>query len=133
MIVRTLDEVRGTDDDVHSDGWNSRRLILAHHGMGFSMHDTVIHAGAELEMWYRHHLEAVYCIEGEGEVEVLATGDRWPIAPGTLYALDANDKHVLRAKTQMRMVCTFNPPVTGREVHDADGAYMPPPDLQATE
>lgn len=128
MIVRTLDEVRGTDDDVHSEGWNSRRLILAHHGMGFSMHDTIIHAGAELEMWYRYHLEAVYCIEGEGEIECRATGRRWPIAAGTLYALDKNDQHILRAKTQMRMVCTFNPPVTGREVHDADGAYAPPPD-----
>ena len=128
MIVRTLREVDGTDEDVHSEGWNSRRLLLAHHGMGFSMHDTLIHAGAELKMWYRHHLEAVYCIEGEGELECRETGQRWPIAPGTLYALDKNDKHTLRAKTTMRMVCTFNPPLTGREVHDEHGAYAPAPD-----
>ena len=25
----------------------------------------------------------------------------------------------------MRLVCTFNPPVTGLEVHDEDGAYLP--------
>ena len=128
MIVRTLDEVKGSDDDVSAEGWNSRRLILARHGMGFSMHDTVIHAGAELPMWYRNHLEAVYCIEGEGEIECRDTGRRWPIAAGTLYALDQHDKHVLRATTEMRMVCTFNPPVTGLEVHDADGAYGLPAD-----
>jgi len=27
----------------------------------------------------------------------------------------------------MRLICVFNPPVTGREVHDQDGAYAPPP------
>ena len=26
----------------------------------------------------------------------------------------------------MRMVCVFNPPVTGRETHDADGSYNLP-------
>jgi L-ectoine synthase len=32
---------------------------------------------------------------------------------------------VLRANkgSHMRMVCVFNPPLTGREVHDATGAY----------
>lgn len=126
MIVRTLEEVVGSDDDVSADGWNSRRLLLAKHGMGFSMHDTLILEGAELELWYKHHLEAVYCIEGEGEIESRDTGQKWPIRAGTIYALDQHDKHTLRAKTQMRMICTFNPPVTGQEVHDADGAYALP-------
>ena len=126
MIVRTLTEVVGTDDDVSAPGWNSRRLLLARHGMGFSMHDTIIEAGAELPMHYKNHLEAVYCIEGEGEIESRDTGERWPIQHGTIYALNEHDKHVLRAKTQMRMICTFNPPVTGQEVHDADGAYAAP-------
>lgn len=127
MIVRTLNEVLGTEDDVSGPGWNSRRLLLAKHGMGFSMHDTLIEEGASLDLWYKHHLEAVYCIEGEGEIESRDTGQKWPISVGTIYALDQNDKHTLHAKTRLRMVCTFNPPVTGREVHDADGAYAPPP------
>ena len=127
MIVRTLDEARGTNADVKSEGWRSRRLLLASDGMGFSLHDTIIDEGAVLEMWYRHHLEAVYCIEGSGELENPDTGQRWRIAEGTVYALDRHDRHVLRARTRMRMVCVFNPPVTGREVHDADGAYAPAP------
>ena len=24
----------------------------------------------------------------------------------------------------MRLICAFNPPVTGQEVHDEDGAYL---------
>ena len=46
-----------------------------------------------------------------------------PISPGMMYALDKNDRHLLRAKSQLRMVCVFNPPVTGQEVHDENGVY----------
>ena len=74
-------------------------------------------------MWYRNHVEAVYCVEGEGEIEDLERGEVHPIAPGTLYALDRNDRHVLRARTQLRMICVFNPPLVGPETHDEDGAY----------
>jgi L-ectoine synthase len=73
-------------------------------------------------IWYRNHVEAVYCIEGEGEIE-LSTGEIYPIRPGMLYALDGHEKHYLRANTRLRMVCVFNPPLTGREVHDQDGVY----------
>ncbi|PTQ56803.1 MAG: L-ectoine synthase [Candidatus Carbobacillus altaicus] len=79
-------------------------------------------------MWYKHHYEAVYCIEGEGEIEDLKTGEVHAIQPGTLYVLDQHDPHVLRAKNDMRLVCVFNPPLTGQEIHDAEGAY---PLLQA--
>lgn len=123
MIVRTLDEITETERDVEAANWRSRRILLAQDGMGFSLHDTVIHPGTETLIWYRHHLEAVYCIEGEGEVEVVATGTVYPICAGTTYALDGNEKHLLRARTRMRMVCVFNPPLTGREVHDEEGVY----------
>lgn len=123
MIVRRLSEIEGTERRVDTTNWTSRRLLLAGDGMGFSLHDTVIRAGTETYMWYQNHLEAVYCVEGEGEIEALADGAVHPIAPGTMYALDAHDEHCLRAKTQMRLVCVFNPPVTGREVHDENGAY----------
>ena len=132
MIVRTLQEVVGTDREVDAGNWVSRRLLLAGDRMGFSLHDTVIRAGTETPMCYRHHLEAVYCIEGRGSVEVVATGEVVPIVAGTVYALDAHDAHVLRAESDMRMVCVFNPPLTGREVHDATGAYPPAADAGAT-
>ncbi|MDG6777472.1 ectoine synthase [Thiomicrorhabdus sp. zzn3] len=129
MIVRNLyDDIIGTEADVDSKQWNSRRLLLAKDGMGFSLHDTLIKEGEDLHLWYKNHLEAVYCIEGEGEIVEKKDGTVHPIREGTVYALNEHDQHILRANkgVAMRMVCVFNPPVTGREVHDEDGSYSLP-------
>jgi L-ectoine synthase len=123
MIVRRVADLVGTERDVVTPNWASRRLLLRQEGMGFSLHETTVFAGTETFIWYEHHLEAVFCVEGEGEVELLADGSVHPIRPGTVYALDRHDKHRLRARTDMRMVCVFNPPLTGREVHDENGVY----------
>lgn len=123
MIVRKLDDMKGTDQEVDTPNWTSRRLLLKRDGMGFSMHDTLIKRGTETAIWYKNHLEAVYCIEGKGEIETVSDGRVHEIGPGTLYALDQHDRHVLRAQTQLRMICVFNPPLTGQEVHDEEGAY----------
>lgn len=123
MIVRRLSDIEGTERDIQAPTWNSRRLLLKREGMGFSLHDTVIHAGTETNIWYQNHLEAVYCIEGEGSIEDLDNGQIHPIVAGTMYALDGHEKHILRARTRMRMICVFNPPITGAEVHDENGVY----------
>ena len=123
MIIRKLTDIIGTDRDVDDGNWVSRRLLLRKDGMGFSMHETILRAGTETYMWYKNHLEAVYCIDGEGEVEDLATGTAHRLEPGTLYALNNHDKHIVRAKTDIRTVCVFYPPVTGQEVHDEEGVY----------
>ena len=123
MIIRNLNDVRKTDRNVRSDGWASARMLLKDDGMGFSFHITTIYAGAELPMHYQNHLEAVYCISGQGSVEDLATGKVHPIKPGVMYALDKHDRHILRGETEMVMACAFNPPLNGLEVHDAAGAY----------
>ena len=68
MIVTALNDILGTDRDVSGPGWNSRRLLLASDGMGFSLTDTLIKKGAELELEYTHHLEACCCIEGKGQI-----------------------------------------------------------------
>ena len=123
MIVRHLADIQGTERDVSAPNWSSRRLLLAGDGMGFSLHETTIFAGSETHIHYRHHLEAVYCIEGEGEIETVADGKKYRITPGMMYALNGHDEHYLRANTAMRMVCVFNPPLSGREVHDEQGVY----------
>jgi ectoine hydroxylase len=123
VIVRQLPDLRGTSREVSADNWTSRRLLLAADRMGFSLHDTLIHAGTETRMCYRNHLEAVYCVAGRGSIEVLATGEVHPISDGTMYALDQHDEHILRAETELRMICVFDPPLVGSEVHDATGAY----------
>lgn len=123
MIVRYLEDIIGTDGEVSGETWISRRLLLKKDGCGFSLHDTIIKAGTVTDMWYKNHIEAVYCIEGEGEVETVENGKVYPLKAGSLYTLDGHEKHQLRAKTQMRMICVFNPPVSGNETHDKDGAY----------
>lgn len=122
MIVRTL-ETLDPSRTVAGDTWTSRRLLLRADGMGFSVHDTLIHPGTSTHIHYQNHLEAVYCIDGEGSIKVLGTGETYPITPGTIYALDQNDEHVLSAVTRLRMVCVFNPGIVGPETHDEDGVY----------
>ena len=45
------------------------------------------------------------------------------LAPGTMYLLDGHERHTVTTKTRMRMLCVFNPPVVGTEVHDENGVY----------
>lgn len=123
MIVKSLEDLVGTEDETYAENWSSRRFILKKDGVGFSMNDTIIKAGTENYFWYKNHIEAVYCIEGEGTIEKVETGDVYDIKAGTMYLLDEHDKHILRAKTQMRMVCVFNPPLVGKETHNEEGYY----------
>ncbi|API58124.1 L-ectoine synthase [Tardibacter chloracetimidivorans] len=125
MLIRKLEEIRGTDRSVSDKGWESSRMLLAEDGMGFSFHITTLQAGGEWTFHYQHHVESVFVISGRGSVEDLATGERHELAPGTLYALNAHDRHTLRAETELVTACVFNPPVTGNEVHDETGAYRP--------
>jgi len=124
MIVRNVKDVIGTDLEVKTDNWLSRRVLLKKDGMGFSFHETVIFPGTETHIQYRNHLEAVWCVEGDGEVETTADGKKYKLEPGVVYALDENDDHYLRGgKEPLRVICVFNPPLTGLEVHDAEGVY----------
>jgi len=133
MLIKNLREVRASEHNVKSEGWESARLLLKDDGMGFSMHVTTLHAGAELEMHYKNHLEAVLVLKGNGTIEDLATGKTHELRPGILYALNEHDHHILRPETEMLTACVFNPPVTGREVHDDSGAYPADADLEKEE
>src|SRR5690554_3863350 len=94
-IVRVQDII-GTEREVTGPGWTSRRMLLKKDGMGFSFHETIIPAGAELNLWYKHHLEAVYCVAGnainrfqvvlEPEVQ-LGTGGNDGLMEGEAHAV----------------------------------------------
>ncbi|MFQ5431238.1 MAG: ectoine synthase [Nitrospinota bacterium] len=126
MIVRSVDELKGSEREVVTKNWSSIRFLLKKDRIGFSLHETRIFAGTITCMHYKNHFEAVYCLEGEGDLEDVKKGDVYRITPGTVYALDNHDKHILRAKTEMKLLCVFNPPCTGREIHDDDGSYPLP-------
>jgi L-ectoine synthase len=123
MLIRHLESLASSGRHVKGENWESRRLLLHGDGMGFSLHDTIIHAGTSTRMQYLNHFEAVYCIEGTGSVQDLASGEVIPLKPGSMYALDKHDDHILKASTRMRMICVFNPPLVGPETHDQRGAY----------
>jgi len=123
MLVRKLAHVLGSSRHIHTDSWDSVRLLLESDGMGFSFHITTLYAGSVNPMWYKHHLESVYCIGGRARLRDLANGVEHLIEPGTLYALNEHDRHELVIEQDFTCVCVFNPPLKGTEVHDEEGAY----------
>jgi L-ectoine synthase len=127
MIVRKLDEIVGTKRDVSGPGWRSRRILTAQDGLGYSLNDTLISPGQDLTLEYKHHFEACYCISGQGEISAQADNIVHKLRPFTIYALDKNDRHTVRAiGGEMRLICVFNPALTGDEVHREDGSFPVP-------
>jgi L-ectoine synthase len=123
VLVRSVQDLVDTDRDIKTPNWRSKRIVLAKEGVGFSVHETTLYAGTVNDFWYANHIEAVFVVEGEGELLDKETGTTYELRPGSLYLLDKHDHHQLRPRTDMRTVCVFNPPVTGREVHDENGVY----------
>ncbi len=127
MIVKSLADILNTPSHIKGESFESRRLLLAQDKLGYSLHDTVCKQGTEQHLEYKNHIEANYCIEGEGEVENVATGEIHSLSPGTLYVLDKHDRHIIRAtKSDLRFLCIFTPALTGLEIHDKDGSYAAP-------
>lgn len=123
MIIRDFHDLKTGPRSISDARWNSVRMLLADDGMGFSFHITTIEAGSEHTFHYKNHFESVYCIAGKGTITDLATGETHQIRPGVMYALDRHDHHTLRCEEELVLACVFNPPVTGQEVHRADGSY----------
>lgn len=123
MRVVSINEIKGTDREVTGVGFTSYRIVLAKDNMGFSVHKTVIPKGDELHWHYKNHLETCYCIQGEGLLKNLDTGEEFVITPDVVYSLDNHDNHTFRALSDVVLISVFNPPVTGNEVHKEDGSY----------
>ena len=125
MIVRTTTEITDTDRDITSEdgNWRSKRIVLGGDRVGFSFHETPIKAGSVNEFHYANHVEAVWLVEGTGKLIDLDNNKEYDLAPGSMYLLNGHERHRVEPDTQMRMLCVFNPPVTGREVHDENGVY----------
>ncbi|MFV0334836.1 MAG: ectoine synthase [Tropicimonas sp.] len=122
MIIRKLDDIQGSDRDVSWGNGKSRRFLVERDGMGYSLTDTQIDPNSCSTLEYTKHLEACYCIEGSGKVVNDQTGEEHEISVGTMYALNAHDKHqLIGGKDGMRLVCMFTPALRGDEVHSLSG------------
>jgi len=70
--LRTIEEViKSEDRNLEILLFFSRRFLLEKDGMAFTMTETMNHEGMANKIYYKNHVEACYCVEGEGEVEVL--------------------------------------------------------------
>ena len=116
MLIRTLQELAGSERSVAWGNGLSRRFLLEEDGRGVTITDTIIDSASESHLCYQQHDEICYCIEGEGEIE--RGGEVHPLRPGTLYALDRGEAHVLRAFSRLRLVCVFSPALVGPERHE---------------
>ncbi len=126
MIIRDKADLTGTARDAAGPGWTSLRLLVKSDGMGFSMTETEVLPGAVLRLEYKNHVEACYCIAGEGVVVEVTSGARHMIKPGVLYAPNAHDQHEVHVSANgepMRLICVFSPALEGTEVHGPDGSY----------
>lgn len=118
MFLRKKDEIT----PVEWGNGTSHRLLTASDKMGFTVAHTIVNAGTESKLQYRRHLEACYCIGGSGQV-CSADGTKvLDIRPGTIYALDQHDAHLLRAndKEDLELISVFNPALDGKERHTLD-------------
>jgi len=127
MFVKRGDEMRAAGLE---KSWPARkaatlRMLTKADDLGFGFSDVYFGAGASPIYWYKHHWEANHIVAGEGEVEDLTTGEKWPLGPGSAYYVGPKDRHQLRCHTDVHLLSIFSPPLRGDEQHDADGALEP--------
>ena len=104
-------------------GFTSNRILLDEDNMGYTMTKTVIPVNGKQFWHYKEHLESCYCVKGRGELTNKETGETFEISEDITYVLDKNDAHYFEAFEEVTLICIFNPPLTGKEVHQEDGSY----------
>ena len=92
---------------------------------GFTISTPRAPGGKSIVLWYQNHVEANYILDGEGAVEDVTTGERWDLAPGTLYVVGPKDRHFIESENGLYVMSIFNPPIYGHETHDEQGTYPP--------
>lgn len=125
MKVINVADIAGTEREVScpNGGFVSNRVLLESDNMGYTMTKTVIPVNGRQFWHYKKHLESCYCIAGRGILTNKITGEEFEIKPDVVYVLDNNDPHYFEAIEEVVLICVFNPPLTGKEVHSEDGSY----------
>ena len=102
----------------------SRRILLKSDKAGFGLtRTTIMPEHGKVFQHYKNHQEACYCVSGLGILECDKTKKEWWIRPGDTYVLAENEPHWFTAIEETVLICCWNPPLTGKEVHRADGSY----------
>ncbi len=127
MIIKTYKDLKaaGREKVVANGSARTMRFLTQDDGLGFTMSDVHLAAGQQNVLWYKHHWEANYVIEGKGEVTDLGTGKVSKLEPGVMYIVGPKDRHSMKAITDLHLISIFNPPLKGDEQHDAEGTLPP--------
>lgn len=125
MKIITPNMTNGTAREVHcpKSGFISRRMLLESDGMGYTITHTTIAAGKKQYWHYKNHLESCYCLSGYGVLKDEKTGCEYTITAGVMYVLDKHEPHTFIGSSEVQLLCVFNPPLIGTEVHQEDGSY----------
>lgn len=125
MIITTPQRAatQGREVVCPTGGFVSKRMLLESDGIGYSITHTTIKPGMHQDWHYKNHLESCYCIKGYAILTDLETNTKHIIHPGVMYVLDKNDRHSFYAEIETELICVFNPPLKGNELHQADGSY----------
>jgi L-ectoine synthase len=125
MKVIITDCLKGSEKEVRcpKGGFTSIRILLKDDNMGYTMTRTTIPVNGPQFWHYKNHLESCYCVKGKGILVDLNNNIKYNILPGDCYVLDKNDPHTFEALEEVELICVFNPPLVGREIHDKDGSY----------
>ena len=132
MKIVKLEKIKNTLREVEcpKGGFVSNRILLEEDGMGYSLTKTVIPPKGKQHWHYKNHLETCFCVSGKGRLtwtenqadNAITTYEAY-IEPDTTYVLDKHDDHYFEALEETVLICVFNPPLKGREVHQKDGSY----------
>ena len=106
-------------------------MALAEDNPGFTVTEATGKTELDLEIQHKNHIEAVYVLEGTGEVELVETGKVYKLYPGVFYAFDKHERHKYRLDTDVRAIAIFNPPLIGDETNDEEGGYAKADDYKA--
>ncbi|NP_001171779.1 L-ectoine synthase-like [Saccoglossus kowalevskii] len=128
-VVKSLDEIVGTERDVDFKRGHSRRFLLKVDGFAITITSTaVMFTGDDpTKLEYRNHAESAYYIsgkvsyswnEGANKIEARITPD-----DGTVYNMNAHDKHMVSVHEDCIALCVFYPALRGNENHTYDGGY----------
>lgn len=125
MFVKTLEDVRNAGLEIISaDGAvTEARFLIADDGLGFGFSEVRLRAGRAFDRWNKHHWNANLVLEGRLEITDLATDAVHKLESGALYCVGPKDRHRVATITEVHLLSVFNPPLTGTETPDADGAH----------
>lgn len=116
MFVKRADEMRraGREGAAADGKMRTVPMLTEADGVGFGFSDVHLAAGAELVCGPEHHWRANHIVSGSGDVTDLATGQTWELGPSTAYGAGPEDRHRVRAYSDMHLLSIASLPLTGR-------------------